>query len=271
MFNSNKVKKQDVPVLLQPPLLEAIFEVRWELEQVQQTGGLRDPSYPMMYGRLYEKLKKELPIIEDLPTTQMHPEANPFIVRHRMRKSKDGWPLVQVGPGVLTVNETKDYSWTGFRSLIARCVESIQESFPTGGIPLNFIKCEIRYVNGFPFDIQSENPMSFLANKLHTKVDIDPEIFELNDAKDSPIGVGLNLMYPIERPVGQLGLSFNLGQVDNKPAYIYQSVIQSIGETVPQDRDSFVSWLNQSHDVAENCFKTICRGSLMTQFASLEK
>lgn len=271
MFNSSKVKKQEVPVLLHPPLLEAIFELRWELEQVQQTGGLRDPSYPMMYGRLYEKMKKDLPIIEDLPTTQVHPEANPFVVRHRMRKKKDEWPLIQIGPGVLTVNETKEYSWTSFRTMIARCVESIQESFPLGGIPLNFIKCEIRYVNGIPFDIQKENPMTFLAEKLHTKVDIDPEIFELNDAEESPIGVGLNLMYPLQRPVGQLGVSFNLGQVDSSPAYILQSVIQSLGETVPQDRDSFVSWLNQSHDIAENCFKTLCRGSLMAQFASLGK
>ena len=226
MFRSSKTKKQEVSVLLNPPLLEAIFELRWELEQNQTTGTLRDPSYPMMYGRMYEKFKKELPIIEDLPTTQVHPEANPFVVRHRMRAKKEEWPLIQVGPGVLTVNETKNYS-----SLIARSVEAIQELFPTDSLPLNFIKAEIRYVNGIALEKSIENPLSFLAEKLHTKIEMDPEIFELNDASDQPIGLGLNVLYPLQDPVGQLGISINLGQMDKKPAYIVQSVIQSLGES----------------------------------------
>ena len=269
MFRSSKTKKQEVSVLLNPPLLEAIFELRWELEQNQATGTLKDPSYPMMYGRMYEKFKKELPVIEDLPTTQVHPESNPFVVRHRMRAKKDEWPLIQVGPGVLTVNETKNYSWTSFRSLIARSIEAIQETFPADGIPLNFIKAEIRYVNGILLENQTENPLSFLAEKLHTKIDMDPEIFELNDAGDHPIGLGLNVLYPLQNPIGQLGVSMNMGQVDKKPAYIVQFVIQSLGEPVPQDRDSFVSWLNRSHEIAENCFQTLCRGSLMSRFSSL--
>ncbi len=269
IFKADKHKKQQSPVLLQPPLLESVFELRWELEQDPQSGRLRDPSYPMMYGRLYEKFKNELPFIEDLPSTQIHPEANPFVVRHRIRKEKEGWPLIQIGPGILTINETKNYSWTPYRSLIARTVEAVGELFPKGTFGLNFIKCELRYVNGIPFDPKEENPLSFLSNKLHTKIDIDPEIFELNDASDSPISLGLNVLYPLQKPVGHLGLSFNLGQAEGKPAYILQTMIQSLGETVPQDRDSFVSWLNISHETAENCFQTLCRGPLMNRFASI--
>src|SRR5579872_3233151 len=105
MFKQEKIKKNETPVLLNPPMVEVVFEVRWDLLQDQQTGRMRDPSYPMMYGSMYERLKKEFPFIEDLPSTQAHPEATPFTPRHRIRKERTGYPLMQVGPGIVTIND----------------------------------------------------------------------------------------------------------------------------------------------------------------------
>ncbi len=72
IFKAEKIKKTETPPLLHPPLIEAIFELRWEIENDQQNGRMRDPSYPMMYGSLYERLKKDFPVIEDLPSVQAH-------------------------------------------------------------------------------------------------------------------------------------------------------------------------------------------------------
>ncbi|HSX26227.1 MAG TPA: TIGR04255 family protein [Chlamydiales bacterium] len=265
-FKPEKIKKSEAPLLLHPPMVEAIFELRWELIADQQTGRMRDPSYPMMYGRLYERLKKDFSIVEDLPSTQAHPEATPFVPRHRLRKEKNGYPLIQVGPGIITVNDSKDYSWSEYRSLVLRLIESVIELFPADEVPLNFIKAELRYVNGIRFDLARENPLDFLAAKLHMKVEVDPELFTLNELHERPSAVNLNLTYALQKPVGSLGVSFNLGQVDGKPAYIYQALIQSFGEIVPMDRESFSPWLQEAHDVAENCFMTFCKGSLMEKF-----
>ena len=81
------------------------------LAPVPNTQVRRDPAYPLLYGRLYDRFKKDYAVVEDLPSVQAHPDASPYIVRHRMRKAAEKWPLVQVGPGVITVNEGKDYSW----------------------------------------------------------------------------------------------------------------------------------------------------------------
>jgi uncharacterized protein (TIGR04255 family) len=266
IFKAEKIKKPETPTLLHPPLIEVIFELRWEIQQDQQTGRMRDPSYPMMYGRLYERLKKDFPIVEDLPSTQAHPETTPFVPRHRMRKTENGYPLIQVGPGMITVNHSKGYSWEAFRSLIVRLIESVSELYPTGTSLLNFIKSEIRYVNGIRFDMARENPLAFLSEKLHTKLELSPELFERVRLNDKPNALGMNLSFALEKPVGNLSVTANLGQFEGKPAFIQQTLVQSFGELVPADADGFQGWLDEAHLVAESCFQVFCKGDLMEKF-----
>jgi len=274
IFKADKVKKNEIPPLLHPPLIEAIFELRWEIENLQPNEArpqgafvpMRDPAYPMMYGRLYERLKKDFPFTEDLPSTGAHPETTPYVPRHRIRKEKNGHPLVQVGPGIITVNEAKGYSWKSFRSSAQRIIESVVDLYPSDAMPLNFIKAEMRYVNGIRFDLARENPLSFLAEKLHTKVEVAPELLTLNSLNERPNAVGLNLAYALEKPMGNLNLALNLGQFEGKPTFIQQTLIQSVGELLPADTEGLSLWLEEAHTVAENCFQVLCKGALMEKF-----
>ncbi len=262
----SKAQRNEIPILLNPPLVEVIYELRWELQGDAQTGRFRDAAYPMMYGRIYEKLKKEFPLIEDLPSVQMHPDTSPFVVRHRIRKERNGWPLMQIGPGIVTINDGNGYSWTQFKNLILKVIESIVDLYPAETFPLNFVKSEIRYINAIPFDIQRENALDYLAEKLHLKIEVDRQIFELNDMLDKPNAVSINLAYALNRPVGNFMLSANLGQVDGRPAYIIQCVTQSLGEMVPQEESSMDVWLKEAHEVMENSFMSLCRGPLLQRF-----
>jgi uncharacterized protein (TIGR04255 family) len=266
IFKPAQIRKKETPPLLQSPLIEAIFEIRWELQTDEQTKRMRDSSYPMMYGSIYERLKKDFPVIEDLPSTQAHPESTPFTPRHRMRKEKDGYPLIQVGPGIVTVNMAKKYAWGEFNALIVRLIECINDLYPTNATPINFIKSELRFVNGIQFDIAKENPLAFLAEKLHLKVEPDAEFFEVNPIADKPNSVGLNLAYVLDKPAGNLVISANLGQFDGKPAFIQQTLIQSFGEITPVDLDGFTLWLEEAHTAAENCFQVLCKDALMERF-----
>lgn len=264
-FRSEKQKRQ-IPILLYPPLIEAIFELHWELQGDKQTGRLRDPSYPMMYGRIYERLKKDFPHIEDLPSIQVHPEASPFVVRHRIRKEKMGYPLIQIGPGIATVNCAQGYSWSSFREHILRLVESISDLFPTTVAPLNFTKCEIRFLNGIRLGTQGENPLAFLADKLHIKMDVDADLFLMNQMSDQPNAVNFMIGYPLRKPNGNLGLSAQLGQMDGKPAYLFQTQVISIGEWVPSDPREFETWVDEAHSASVGCFLSLCKGALMDKF-----
>jgi len=258
--------KRDIPILLYPPMIEAIFELHWELQGDKQTGRLRDPSYPMMYGRIYERLKKDFPYIEDLPAVQVHPETSPYVVRHRIRKEKMGYPLIQVGPGIATVNAAQGYSWSDFSSHILNVVEAVYDLFPTPSAALNFTRCELRYLNGIRMDM-NENPLAFLSDKLHMKIEMDSDLFVMNQMADQPNALNFTLGFPLRKPNGTLALSAHLGQMDAKPAYLFQTQIVSMGEWVPSDPQGFVGWIQEAHEAAVNSFLSLCKGSLMDKFS----
>ena len=95
--------------LTHPPLIEAILEVRWQLQQ-QAPGVAVDPKYKLLVGRLYDRLSRDYPFYEPLPTASMPDEMLGYVVQHRFRTADGAWPLVQVGPGLVTLNDTRDLS-----------------------------------------------------------------------------------------------------------------------------------------------------------------
>jgi len=100
----------EAKVLKNSPLIEVIFEMRWELVEIAPMQ-LIDPNYKLMLGQLFERLKDTYPYYEQLPASSIPDEAATYIVQHRFRKDKDKWPLVQVGPGIVTLNNVEQYSW----------------------------------------------------------------------------------------------------------------------------------------------------------------
>ena len=252
--------QEKISPLFNPFLLETIFEIRWELQSDQQSGRFRDLAYPMMYGRIYEHLKDDFPLIEDLPSVQVHPEASPYTVRHRLRKSRDSLPLVQIGPGIITINDVKGTSWPQFKALVLRLLDLVDSLYPKTDRALNFVKAELRTINGFPF--HQENPLSFLAEKLHLKIEAPKDVLKSSAA---PVNVGLNLAYPLEQPSGHLLLSANLGQIESSQAYILQSVVQSVGEVVPTSSSAFESWLTKAHEVSDHSIQSLCKGLFIQQ------
>ncbi len=98
------------------------------------------------------------------------------------------------------------------------------------------------------------------------KVELDPGLFEQTTANERPNAVGLNLAYALEKPMGNLAISVNMGHFEGKPAFIQQTLIHSFGELVPADVETFTPWLEEAHAVAENCFQVFCKGALMEKF-----
>lgn len=248
------------------PLLEAILEMRWELRQDQNGRRLIDPSYPVMYGRLYDRLKDEMPLLEDLPANQANPEATPYVVRHRMRPEPGKYPLVQIGPGIVTINCAKDYDWDAFKALSVRVISTIGEVFPIDRFPLNWMKAELRYMNAVRFDPKMENPLSFLQNKLHIRLGVEEDLFVATGAEESPAAANFHLIYPLPKPAGHLILAGALGEIEGKTAYLLQTIVDSLGEAAPHDRDAVDTWLDDAHLVAKKSFQTLCKGELMKRF-----
>src|SRR5438034_9047205 len=91
------------------PLVEALVEIRWQLEPGSATGLSRDPHYKFLLGKLFETVKARFPHHEELPAASVPEEMTSHVVHHRFRKTPSGWPLIQVGPGIFSVNEAVRY------------------------------------------------------------------------------------------------------------------------------------------------------------------
>nr|QNO45094.1 hypothetical protein DAFKAPGL_00003 [Methanosarcinales archaeon ANME-2c ERB4]QNO46051.1 hypothetical protein FINKGBGL_00001 [Methanosarcinales archaeon ANME-2c ERB4] len=60
------------------PLIEAIFEFRWELQE--QTPEMKvDPHYKILIDRMYDKISDEYPFHEQLPTATMPDEIAGYV------------------------------------------------------------------------------------------------------------------------------------------------------------------------------------------------
>lgn len=251
--------------LKKAPILEAIFEFRWELPQLPNTQIRRDPAYPLLYGRLYDRFKKDYTVAEDLQAVQVHPDASPYMPRHCMRKAAKSWPLVQVGPGIISIHDDSGYSWDKFRDEIIRIFEAFVDFYPASIYPLNIIKTELRFVNGVETD-EKEHVLDVFKNKFHTGIQLDSGLFSTTKVRPQPEGATLNLGFAIDEPMGNAMLSLGSGEIKQKPGIIQQTLLQSAGESAPQDLGSLDPWLDSMHQIAKNWFETLYQGELMKQF-----
>ena len=123
-------------ILENKPLVEAIFELKWNLQE-SESGTRTDPHYKLLVGRIYEKIKDEYPFHEQLPTATMPDELVGYVIQHRFRKNENEWPLIQIGPGIITLNDTKGYTWDNFKEKSICMLNTLFETYPDAEINLN--------------------------------------------------------------------------------------------------------------------------------------
>src|SRR3989338_2714408 len=94
------------------PLVEAILEIRWALQGFPNIQ--TDPHYKILLGRLFDRISSVYQKHQPLPAASIPDEMAGYIVQHQLRIRENDWPLVQVGPGIITLNETAAYTWDDF-------------------------------------------------------------------------------------------------------------------------------------------------------------
>jgi uncharacterized protein (TIGR04255 family) len=241
------------------PLVEALVEIRWGEE------GQPDPAYPIIVGRLFERLRPDYPEIEALPLAQVPAELATHMVRHRFRRASENWPLVQVGPGVLTFNETDGYHWDDFSQRAKGLMPMLFETHPNPrSLVINSVL--LRYINALAVDYSSENLLVFLSSKLHTSLTLPSEAFSRTGVADRPVSLAIQLAFPAREPKGTLALLFGNGTSKGKPALVWEIHVRSTGSDVPRMPEAFGDWLDSAHGVAEEWFFELAKGELLRLF-----
>ncbi len=252
--------------LTNPPLVEAILEIRWKLDEVQP-GLLADQKYKILVGRLYDHLVKDYPAHEPLPTASMPDEMLPYTVQHRFRIEDGKWPLVQVGPGIVTLNDTQNYSWDGdFEMRAHQLINTLFDTYPNASKLLHILGIQLRYIDAIELDLIKDNILAFISDKLKINLAFPDEFFTDAPIENTPSALNALFSFPITNPKGTLSLRFATGKHHQKDALIWETVVNSQETQLPEMPIGFDDWSNSAHDLTHNMFMKLIQGDLEEVF-----
>ena len=256
-------------VLKNKPLVEAIFELRWELYEQLPTGEKIDPYYKVLFGGIYNKLRGDYPLVEPLPAADIPERFSGYIVQHRFRGRADNWPLIQVGPGVVTLNDTAGYIWETFRERALQLVEALFEIHPRAE-ELVISKAMLRYIDGIEFDYEQTDIFGFLKEQMKTELCLFPKLFEDTGVEKTPEAFDMRFSFPSTSPNGVVLLRIARGTKKNDDtvanALIWETIVDSSGENSPSSKEMFPEWIDQAHELTDDWFFKIIAGELERRF-----
>jgi uncharacterized protein (TIGR04255 family) len=251
--------------LTHPPLVEAILEVRWRLQE-QAPGVAVDPKYKLLVGRLFDRLSRDYPFHEPLPTASMPDEMLGYVVQHRFRTAEGVWPLVQVGPGLVTLNDTQDYTWKAFEAKSRQLVDELYSAYPDAITALRIGSLQLRYIDAIPFDFKRTDVFQFLADHLKTTLAFSPDLFAGVPVNPTPRGLNAMFEFATDHPTGTLRVRLARGKRQDVDALILEMVLISEDIDAPDMPAGFAAWLDAAHNVIHDTFFKMIEGHLEEQF-----
>jgi len=252
-------------ILKNKPLVEAIFELRWELQSIK-TGINIDPHYKLLIGRLYDRVCKEYPFHEQLPTANIPEEMVSYVVQHRFRKGENKWPLIQIGPGIMTVNDTEGYVWEDFGERTLKAVEALFKAYPDAKENLKINRLLLRYIDAIHFDFENEDIFVFLKENLKTEIHLYEKLFENTTVEKRASQLDLRFSFPIQSPEGVIYLRFAKGKKNEIPALIWETMVEITGKDAQKIQSQIEQWLNEAHDLTDDWFFKLIEGDLLRRF-----
>ena len=254
------------------PLVEAIVEIRWHLIQPIKVQGpapmilpALDPHYRLLLGRLFDRFRGEYPFHEQLPTATLPDDMVGHVVQHRFRSAKDDWPLVQVGPGVFTVNDTHRYTWTDFQQRTKEAVVRLYDAHPSVA-EFRIQSLVLRYIDAVEYNYQEENAFAFLNDKMKVGITLPDSLFHITGVESRPCSFSWQATFQCSKPAGRVHVSFATGQKEEKPAILWETTVQSVGDDVPNMPDGFPDWIDAAHEITDDWFFKLIEGELERRF-----
>ena len=153
--------------------------------------------------------------------------------------------MVQLGPGVLTVNETeKNYVWEdNFRVAIVYALETLERSYPAA---LEYSKARLTYIDAVDFDPKTTSAADFVARNLLTGICTN---YELPGSRDN---VNISQTFTMSQDtVFHITIQSGLNNVTGAPAIIWTTVLE---RTTAFKKDGLLPWLDWAHKQASDFF-----------------
>lgn len=252
-----------IRLLPNKPLVEAIFEFKWRISSEEG-----DPHYPLFVGRLYDRVQPSYSFHEPLPTSMIPLPVAVNLIQHRFRAKKGRWPLIQVGPGIVTVNDTEGYVWQDFGQRAKSLMKAIYEAYPEPQ-QLHVDSLVLRYLDAFELD-GNQDMFDYLSDKLKSTVSFPSQLFKETTVSSTPKTLNIMASFTTEKPKGNILIRFRNGthtKKPEKPALIMELAVRSDSPDLPNMPEGFEGWVEAAHGLTDDWFFKFIEGELERRFA----
>jgi uncharacterized protein (TIGR04255 family) len=241
-----------VSKLPKAPLVEIVLELRW---QIINKPDLSKVQY--LYGDLYSELKHKYPFRESTVPTEIPIDILINQPVHRYRSAPNDYPLVQVGPGIITLNTIDSkYYWETFSEWAEELLNSFLKVYP---LEINDkFTPSVLFIDFFPFDFEKDDIHKFINEKFNITLGqsfLDSSKFPTN----------LNLGFYYKLPIGDLSIIFQSGKsTSQQDGIVLQTRIN--GNPLNSNKAEISDWINKSHEICSDLFKKLTEGDLYESF-----
>lgn len=245
--------------LYKAPLQEVIFELRWELQVDENTNNMMDKGFDLALGAFGRIVKDKFPdVIRKVPTDMpvqllLH---QPVFQFWSLSKS---WPVIQLGPGIMTVNETdKKYDWDeGYFPLVKNAIDWLHEAYDS---KINFIEASLKYIDNVKIDnYEFEHWNSFINQNL--TFNFQNEFIDSGTLRK----FSFSQVFEIEN-ASNLHLTISNGNdKKNQEFLIWQSAVTSNDRSVISN---LTDWISFAHTKTSQLFKSITKKDFYASFNS---
>lgn len=232
-----------IPKLNNAPLLEVILEVRWEIETSEEKI-VYDPGFELAQGVFASKISQELPYYK-----RIGPAVSPpaYKAVHQFWKAEREWPVVQLGPGIMTVNDIgTNYEWdASFKPLVIRALQALNISYKAN-IRYNFFL--LRYINALAVP-KEVNFYSFVEDVLQIRIE---KRFDFQGTFDD-FAFSETYSLPNESEIN-LAANSGVNIATQQQALIWQL---SVIKNAALGFEEINSWIEESHVHTSSLFRKI--------------
>lgn len=234
------------------PLIEVIFEIRWEITNQDDL-----EKYQFLTGDIYSRIKSDFPERKLLVPPDIPLELVINKPTYRYSKKNVKYPLVQFGPGLLSLHtDDENYFWSDYSEQAASLTEIFLELSKFS--KQQKISPSLIYIDFIEFDLANDNILNFINENL--KIDIKQNLLE---GKINPKTFNFGFSNEIE--LGTVNLSFSTGKnKDGKNGLVIQTKLKGID--FHNSSDDILSWLNKAHQLTSELFKKMTKGKLYQSF-----
>jgi uncharacterized protein (TIGR04255 family) len=188
-----------------------------------------------------------------------------FFVQHRFRQEPDGYPLVQLGPGIFSLNETEQYETEDFRGRAMEAMNLLYSSHPNPD-EFHVESLQLRYINSEDFDFENDDTLEFLRSKLGVSFSLPNEVLQDLGINSRPDNLIFQAAFRCSLPPGVMHVRFATGEREKRKALIWETIVTSAGNNLPLMPDEFTQWFTDAHRVADQWFWALIHGDLERKY-----